>query len=151
MNSISHFIRIIIVAVMVSMVSSLSYAQSILGTWQLVKEISCMENGLNTEPDSVSSLIMEMKEMASATPQIIQFKEKGVGEENMRILNKRKSANSRNFLYKMNGETLLILDKKSQTISESYTVDKISRDSLVISNSSRPCDIKFLVKIKEPK
>lgn len=151
MNSISHFIRIIMVVVMVSMVSSLSYAQSILGTWQLVKETSCMENGLKPEPDSVSSLIMEMKEISSATPQIIKFKEKGVGEENTRILNRRKSANSRNFLYKMNGEILLILDKKSQTISESYAVDKISRDSLVISNSSRPCDIKFLVKIKEPK
>jgi hypothetical protein len=89
-----------------------------------------------------------MKSMAGATPQVITFKEKLAGEESTRILNRKKSANSKNFLYKFNGEMLLILDKKSQTITDSYLVDKFSADSLIISNASRPCETRILLRIK---
>jgi hypothetical protein len=44
---------------------------------------------------------------------------------------------------------LLILDKKSQTISESYLVDKFTADSLIVSNASRPCDTKIFLKISQ--
>ncbi|HYC87169.1 MAG TPA: hypothetical protein VEB86_18175, partial [Chryseosolibacter sp.] len=123
-------------------------AQSIVGKWQLVDETSCLEGQL---ADADNSLAGEMAQMSSATPQLIEFREKGSGEESTRILNKRRSANSKNFLYKFTGETLYILDKKSQTISESFTVDKLTTDSLVISNAGRACEIKFFVKIKSPK
>ena len=60
-----------------------------------------------------------------------------------------KVANQKKFYYKFNGEMLLILDKKTQTISDSYMVDKFSADSLVISDASRPCETMIFVKINE--
>jgi hypothetical protein len=131
---------------------SLHAQQSILGTWQLVKETTCIENELKPEKDeSMENLVSDMKSRTAPSPRVVQFKEKLIGEESTRILNKKKSANGKNFLYKYTDETLLILDKKSQTITDSYSVDKISQDSLILSSASRPCETRIFLKIKEPK
>ena len=125
-------------------------AQSILGTWQLVKETSCLENEMPAESDSVEDLLYSMKAMEKPTAQIIQFKEKGTGEENTRILNKRRPANGQHFMYKYDNETLYILDKRSHTLVDAFTVEKLTADSLILSNTNRACETKVLVKIKEP-
>jgi hypothetical protein len=125
-----------------------SGAQSIVGSWQLVKQSNCVEENMTAANDSAQQLIDEMKNMSSATAQVVTFKEKMTGEESTRILTKKKSANTRNFLYKFDGETLMILDKKSQTITDNFMVDKFSTDSLIISNASRPCETKIFLKIK---
>lgn len=126
-------------------------AQSLLGKWQLVKQTSCLENEMEEENDTIQPLVDQMTAMSSAAPQIVTFKEKNAGEESTRILNKRRTTNNKNFLYKFDGEMLLILDKKSQTIVESFVVDKFEADSLIISSSSRPCETRIFLKIKEPK
>ena len=128
------------------------FGQTIVGSWQLVKQSSCLEDEMPEEAnDTIDNMMMKMKGMSDATPQVIKFKEKGTGEESTRILGKRRSANDRNFLYKFDGETLYILDKKSQTLIDAYTVDKFSTDSLIISNASMACETRIFVKIKEPK
>jgi len=128
------------------------HAQSILGTWQLTKETSCIEDEMGSDADSVGDLVNEMKGMSSATlPQVVRFKDKSNGEESTHILSKKKSVNTKSFLYKFNGEMLLILDKRSQTISDSYMVDKLSADSLILSNASRACETKVFLKIKDDK
>lgn len=131
--------------------STVADAQAILGNWQLVKQTNCMDDHLMIDSDSTQELIDEMKSMSSALPQVVKFREKGAGEESTRILNKKKTANNKTFNYKFNGNMLLILDKKSQTITANYTVDKISADSLILSHASRPCETRIFLKIKEPK
>jgi hypothetical protein len=126
-------------------------SQSLLGTWQLVKEISCLEAEMEADSNSNQDLVSEMKQLSSPAPQVVRFKAKGNAEESTRILQSRKSANSKNFLYKYTGASLLILDKKSQTLADSYTVDKLSSDSLIVSNSSKPCHTKIFLKIKDPR
>jgi hypothetical protein len=121
-------------------------AQSIIGNWQLVKQGTCLEEHMTA--DSSKGLVEEMKSMSPAGTQIVSFKEKQAGEESTRILNKRKGANNKNFLYRFDGEMLMILDKKSRTITNTYMVDKFSADSLVVSNVSRPCETKFFLRIK---
>jgi hypothetical protein len=132
-------------------ISFISAGQSLLGTWQLIKETTCLEDEMTAGNDSAQEMLNNMKSMSSPTAQIIKFKEKGQGEENTRILTKKRAANNKNFLYKFNGERLLILDKKSQTLSESYSVDKFSSDSLILSNTARACETKILIKIKDAK
>lgn len=124
-------------------------AQGIVGSWQLVKQSSCMDETAGLNEDSLSSLREDMHSRSGAHPQVVRFKKNSSGDESSRILNQRKSANAKKFLYKFNGDMLLILDKKSQTISDSYLVDKFSHDSLIVSNASRPCETKVFVKIKE--
>lgn len=122
-------------------------AQTIIGNWQLAKQSNCLEESLTTS-DSTQYLVDNMKSISSATPQIVAFKEKQAGVETTRILNRRKGANSKNFLYRFDGELLMILDKKSRTITATYIVDKFSADSLIVSNASRPCEIKIFLRIK---
>ena len=124
-------------------------AQSIVGNWQLVKQGSCLESDANEPDDSAESLRRDMHTRASATPRIVSFKGNASGEETTRILNSGKVTNTKKFYYKFNGEMLLILDKKSQTISDSYIVDKFTSDSLIISNASRPCETRIFVKIND--
>jgi hypothetical protein len=135
----------------VFLITSNAGAQSLLGTWQLVKQTSCLEGEMTTDDDSAEDLMETMKGMSGPSQKIVQFKEKSVGEESTRILNKKRSANDRKFYYKFNGESLLILDKKSQTITDSYTVDRLDADSLIVSNASRACETRVFVKIKDAK
>ena len=122
---------------------------SLIGDWQLVKQGSCLEETASSQADSGQSLRKDMQTHTTATPQVVNFKENSSGEESTRILNNSKSANQKKFFYKFNGEMLLILDKKTQTISDSYLVDKFTSDSLIVSNSARPCETKIFVKISE--
>ena len=128
--------------------SSLLSAQTIVGKWQLVKQTSCLEENMTANSDSTQMLIDDMKSRASASPVVVTFKEKMVGEESTRILTKRRAANNKTFLYRFDGESLMILDKKSQTLTDSFLVEKFSSDSLIVSSSSRPCDTKMFVRIR---
>jgi hypothetical protein len=93
-------------------------------------------------------LITDMKGMSGSTPQVLTLKEKNEGEENTKIIDKKKSYNSKSFLYKFDGESIYFLDKKSRTIIESFVVEKLATDSLIISNSSRACETRIFVRIK---
>jgi hypothetical protein len=122
-------------------------SESLYGTWQLVKQSSCLDETASTKTDSLELLREDMHTQSSATPVIIVFKDNSTGEESTRILNSKRAANQKKFFYKFNGEMLLILDKKSQTISDSYMVDRFTADSLIVSNVSRPCETKIFRKI----
>ncbi len=128
--------------------SSLCSSQSIVGRWQLVKQSSCVEDELGEEDPETQELIEDMKGMSGATPQILEFKENHTGQESTKIISKKKSYNSKSFLYRYDGDGLYFLDKKSRTIIEGFVVEKLESDSLIISNSSRVCETKIFVRVK---
>lgn len=125
-----------------------SYSQSIVGRWQLVKQSSCVEDQLGEEDEETQALIDDMKGMSGATPQIIEFRENRTGQESTKIISKKKSYNSKSFLYRFDENGLYFLDKKSRTIIEGFTVEKLESDSLIISNTERVCETKVFVRIK---
>ncbi len=129
-------------------VTSLGLSQSIIGEWQLVKESNCMEENLPVTTADTNAMVKEMKTMTPPTRQVVTFKEKMNGEESTRILTRKKTTNNKSFMYRFDGESLVILDKKSHTISESFMVDKFSTDSLIVSNASRPCEVRIFKRIK---
>lgn len=137
-----------VLLVLCTFICQTTMAQSILGKWQMVKKSDCMEENMSSVNADTQQMLDDMKGMKATTPQVVTFKEKMNGEESTRILNKRKSSNSKSFLYKFNGESLMILDKKSQTLIDNYTVEKLSTDSLIISNATRPCETKIFLKLK---
>ncbi len=123
-------------------------AQSIVGRWQLVKQSNCVESELGEEEAGVKEMTEDMKGLSGAEPQIIEFKENNTGEENTKIISQKKSYNSKSFLYRLNEGTLYFLDKKSKTIIDGFTVEKMDQDSLIISNATRVCETKIFVRIK---
>jgi hypothetical protein len=135
---------------MVAMTSSIlvCQAQSIVGRWQLIKQSNCVESELGEEEGSVQEMVDDMKGLSGAEPQIIEFKDNNTGSESTKIINKKKSYNSKSFLYRYNDGSLYILDKKSRTIIDGFTVEKMDGDSLIISNASRVCETKIFVRLK---
>jgi len=123
-------------------------SQSIVGRWQLMKQSSCVEEEMGEEEGETQELIEDMKGMSGKTPQVIEFKDNNTGQENTKIINKKKSYNSKSFLYRLDGSGLYFLDKKSRTIIEGFTVEKLESDSLIITNSSRVCETKIFVRVK---
>jgi len=124
-------------------------SQSLVGSWQLMKQSNCMNDKISVDDDGVNDVLNDMNGMSSGqTPQVIQFRENQTGEENTHILNKRKTSNAKNFLYKVDESNLYILDKKSHTIAETYTIDVLKADSLILSNASRACETKIFVRLK---
>jgi hypothetical protein len=123
-------------------------AQSIVGRWQLSKQSNCVENELDEDEDaSVKEMVEDMEGLSGAEPQILEFKDNNTGSENTKIINKNKSYNSKSFLYRYNEGSLYILDKKSRTIIDGFTVEKLTNDSLIISNVTRVCETKIFVRL----
>ncbi|HYF66559.1 MAG TPA: hypothetical protein VD884_00420 [Ohtaekwangia sp.] len=120
---------------------------SIVGKWQLVKQTSCIEDEISMDEES-EALISDMKTRGKRTSQIIEFKDNNNAEESTKIINQRKSYNSKGMLYKFDGTSLYMLDKRSRTIIETFVVEKFSSDSLILSNSARACETKVFIKIK---
>ena len=122
----------------------------IVGAWQLVKQGTCIDETPSADQDgNLEDLRNQMHSRSPVTPQVVHFKKNASGKESSRILNTDKTSSPKKFYYRFNGEMLLILDKRSQTISDSYTVDKFTADSLIVSNSARPCETRIFVKISE--
>jgi hypothetical protein len=123
-------------------------AQSIVGRWQLIKESTCVEDELSPDDAESEELVNDMKSLSGASPQVLEFKDNNTGTESTKIISRKKTYNSKGFLYRYDGDGLYFLDKKSRTIIEGFTVEKIEEDSLIITNSTRVCETKIFVRIK---
>ena len=135
----------------IAMASSFVFceAQSIVGRWQLSKQSNCVERELEEgEEATVKEMAEDMEGLSGAEPQIIEFKDNNTGSESTKIINKKKSYNSKSFLYRYNEGSLYILDKRSRTIIDGFTVEKLTNDSLIISNVSRVCETKIFVRLE---
>ena len=137
-----------IVVMVLSAGLSIGHSQSLVGKWQLIKQSNCVESELGEEEASVKEMVEDMKGLSGSEPQVIEFKDNNTGEESTKIISRKKSYNSKSFLYRYNETTLYFLDKKSKTIIEGFTVEKMDGDSLIISNTTRVCETKIFVKIK---
>ena len=134
-------------ALLLSAFTTSLFSQSIVGEWQLIKQSTCMEETMKPLADSTQRLVNDMKSRSGVTGSTVTFKENQSGEESTRIINSRKSGYTKNFLYKFDGEMLMVLDKRSRTITDNYIVEKFSTDSLILANASRPCETKIFLKI----
>ncbi len=121
---------------------------SLLGSWQLVGQSTCLETTSSLQDVETDALRTEMTSRSTTAPLTVNFKANSTGTESTRILNSKSVTNKKKFHYKFSGDLLLILDKQSQTISDSYTIDKITADSLIVSSTSRPCEVRIFAKIK---
>jgi hypothetical protein len=137
----------LLLIIFLSGISIICPAQDLLGKWQLVRQSTCVEDDLDPVSKEEEEIISEMKSMSGALPQVIQFRENNKAEESTKIFNRRRSYNSNALLYKHTPSALHILDKKSRMIIESFTIEKLTADSLIISDAARACETKVFVKI----
>lgn len=123
-------------------------AQSLVGTWQLVRHTTCLEDEIGDEDEATSDLLDDIRSRESGTPSVIEFKSDNSGEESIRLLASKKPNKRNNFLYRYNEGKLYFLDKKSRLLVGSYDVDRLSADSLVFSDASRACETRIFVRLE---
>jgi hypothetical protein len=117
-----------------------------VGTWQLISQTSCMENELE-EDDDTDELVADMKSRSGGTSSVIEFKDNNMGSESIKMIETRKSSKSSNFMYKVDGDILYLLDKKSHLLIGSYDIERLTTDSLIFSNAKRACETRIFAKI----
>jgi hypothetical protein len=135
--------------VLLALTSVSTNAQSILGKWQLMKKSDCISSQLDdpNQSEDMDELMSDMNSLKSRTPDVIEFKTKMRGEQSTSLLGKRKDYNEKDFLYRFDGKTLHVLDKKSKTITASFTVEEFTASSLILSDASRPCEVRVFTRI----
>lgn len=129
--------------VCIALSSGLVTAQNppLLGSWQLARHMSCDETQASTD-NGKDAAVQEQ-----TPPRVVTFEKKARAEESSPILNTQRP--TRKFHYRFTGEMLLILDKKTQTITDSYLVEKLTTDSLIVSSRQRPCDTRVFVRMRQ--
>jgi hypothetical protein len=133
----------IIASVFLIFLIPIAKAQSLVGSWQLVKQTTCLDEGLKKDTPQ-----KDIKNPGDQIPQIIRFIDQQNIEESTRILNTRKNVSTKHFLYKLDSATLYILDKRTRTIAETYNIDSWQGDNLILSHAARPCETKVFIKLK---
>lgn len=139
--------KTIILLLLIFPAISSAQSTSIVGQWQLVNQSNCVEDELDSDEET-KDLVADMKSRSNKSLQVIEFKENNSGKESTKIISNKKNYNSNSFLYRFDGRGLYFLDKKSRTIIEGFSVEKLASDTLIISNSARVCETKIFTRLK---
>ena len=125
-------------------------AQSIIGTWQVMKERNCLGRELEEPTKTEEELTERMTSLSGQIPKVITFNPDQSGKQNWKSVGKKKSAVREKFLYKVADDTLYFLDKKSRLIIDTYLIQALSADILILVNKSRSCERLELARVNQP-
>jgi hypothetical protein len=122
-------------------------AQSIVGTWQQVDQKTCLQTGFK-ESDTEKELLPAMGPTKTAVAKLIRFDKKGRGDEGIFSEGSKKGSAMNEFQYRVNGQELQLLDKKSGIITWQFVIDELTEDSLIIHNAQKDCESRAFTKAK---
>ena len=122
-------------------------AQSIVGTWQQVEEKTCLTSQFE-QSDTEKELLQGFGSTQNAVAKLIKFGIKGTGEEGIFSKGKKKGSAMNGFMYQVNGQELLLLDKKSGIMTQRFIIDELSVSTLKVHNASKDCEVRSFSRIK---
>ena len=122
-------------------------AQTIVGTWQLTEEKTCFLSQFE-KTDTEKELENGMGSSKNAVAKLIKFDAKGGGEEGIFSVGKKKGSGMNSFKWKIDGQELHFIDKKSGMITQRFILDELGTSTLRIHNASRDCEVKVFSKVK---
>ena len=132
------------------LVGGIAHGQSIVGTWQLTEEKTCFQSQSQFEESATE------KELASgfgstsktSVAKLISFDKKGSGEEGIFSKGKKKGSEKTPFKYKVSGQELQFVDKKSGMITSRFVIEELSSNVLRFHDAERDCEVKSFVRVK---
>ena len=136
-----------LVSVVLTAIVATTQAQAIVGTWQQVEERTCIQSEFK-ESKTEQELLPSMGATKNSVAKLIRFDAKGRGEEGIFSVGKKKGSSLNDFLYKINGQELQLLDKKSGIITWQFIIDELSDSSLKIHNALKDCEIRAFTRVK---
>lgn len=134
-------------AIVVLALVKVSHAQKLIGTWQLTEEKTCFQTDMK-ESDTERELKESMGASRNAVARIITFGPKDSGEEGVFSQGKKKGSGMNAFKYKVVGEEIQFVDKKSGMITQRFTIEELTETTLRFHNVQRDCEVKTFVRVK---
>ncbi len=133
--------------VLMAVISFHLQAQSVIGTWQLVEEQTCLQVQFE-KSETEKELEQSMGSSKNAVAKLIRFEKKGTGEEGIFSQGNKKGTGMNSFRYNVKGNELRFLDKKSGIITQRFVIDELTESSLKIHNAMKDCEVKVFSRIK---
>ena len=123
-------------------------SQSIEGKWQLTDSKTCFQTEMK-ESDTEKELEGMMSgTSASSVAKVIIFKKDGSGQEGIFSTGKKKGDDLNYFQYKINGQELQFIDKKSGIATQRFIIDELTDSSLKIHDAVKECESKAFTRVK---
>jgi len=123
-------------------------AQSLVGTWQQMENKTCFEAQL-PESETEKELLPDMSRSSrTAVAKLIRFDAKSRGEEGIFSKGKKKGSSMDAFQYKVNGNELLLLDKKSGIMTQHFVIDELSESILKIHDFEKDCESRTFSRVR---
>lgn len=122
-------------------------AQSVVGTWQLVEEQTCLQVQFE-KSETEKELEQSMGSSKNAVAKLIRFDKKETGEEGIFSQGNKKGTGMSSFRYNVKGNELRFLDKKSGIISQRFVIDELTESTLKIHNAMKDCEVRFFSRVK---
>ena len=133
--------------VLMAVVSLKLQAQSVVGTWQLVEEQTCLQVQFE-KSETEKELEQSMGSSKNAVAKLIRFEKKGTGEEGIFSQGNKKGKGMNSFRYNVRGNELRFLDKKSGIITQRFVIDELTESTLKIHNAMKDCEVRILSRVK---
>jgi hypothetical protein len=133
--------------VLMAVVSIQLQAQSVVGTWQLVEEQTCLQVQFE-KSETEKELEQSMGSSKNAVAKLIRFDKKETGEEGIFSQGNKKGTGMSSFRYNVKGNELRFLDKKSGIISQRFVIDELTESTLKIHNAMKDCEVRFFSRVK---
>ena len=122
-------------------------AQSIVGTWQQTEAKTCFQSQFE-KSDTEKEMEGAMGGSANSVAKLIKFDSKGGGEEGIFSAGKKKGSSMTTFKWKIDGQELHFIDKKSGMITQRFILDELGVSTLRIHNAMKDCEVKVFSKVK---
>jgi hypothetical protein len=127
--------------------SHLSWGQSLIGIWQLLDEKTCFQSQMK-ESDTELELKDGMGPSRNSVAKMITFSKKGDYEEGIFSQGKKKGSDIKKFDYRIAGQELQLLDKKSGMVTQRFIIDELSASTLRFHSALKDCEVKTFTRIE---
>ena len=134
------------ITLILSFAFCLANSQSLVGTWQMIKQSNCLEDEVSDTTKMDADMMKEFSSKSTRSPKVVIFRIDNSGEEAVKTPEKKKASNVKKFMYKFDGASIYILDKKSHLITNTLIVDTLTSDSLVYHSAGKVCEQVFFVR-----
>jgi len=139
--------KLLLASVFTLALSHLSMGQSLVGSWQLIDEKTCFQSEMK-ESDTELELKDGMGASRQAVARMIIFSEKGKGEEGIFSQGKKKGSDINKFDYRVTGQELQFLDRKSGMATQRFIIDELSATTLRFHNALKDCEVKTFTRVE---
>jgi len=137
-----------LLALSLALISWPVISQSLEGTWQLTDSKTCFQAELKESETEKELESMMGSSSKSSVAKLIEFKKDGSGKEGIFSTGKKKGSSMNDFRYKVSGQELQFVDKKSGMITQRFVIDELTETSMKIHDAVKECESKAFVRAK---